>query len=217
MPIGIKVTVNTAKAIGQLKAITSRQLPYAVATALTRTAKAAGDALARGAESTMTIRQKWAARHKTASLGGGAPKSAGFVSIPARKSDGLNGMAARVGHSGWQMAQQMDDDATNRKPLRSAYRFIPLSVGRTNGGKVRKADKPAALMGKPGVFVRDTSSGPIMFRRGKGGRVTPLYKLVKAQRIAPRMNFNATVRAVAKANLQRELERALAQAFRTAR
>lgn len=217
MPIGVSITVNTAQAIGYLKAATSRHVPFAVATALTRVAKSAGDALASEAKGSMTISNAWAARHRTASLSGGIPKSAGLVSVPARKSSSLSGISARVGHVGWQMAQQMDSEPTTRKPLTAAYRFIPLAVGRTKRGGVRKADRPASLIGKPGVFIRKTSKGAILFRAGKGRSITPLYKLVKAQRIKPRMDFQSTVRSVARSSMDRELARAMAQAFASSR
>ncbi len=109
-------------------------------------------------------------------------------------------LESRVGHVDWYVVDQLDDSPTDRNPLKSKWRYIPLrGVKKTKRGRIPKRLSPERLIsqaGKPGskVFFLDGKSKKSKFlvKRKTKRRlpITFLFKMVPKQRIMPRVSMS---------------------------
>lgn len=206
----ITVQLNEKHIKQWLDDIAQRQIPFATAKALTDTAARIGQEAASRTAITMNIRSSWAAKYRTSRIGQAPNQSTAYTASPADKRSGLNNMQSAVGTIGWQMAQQIDDKDTIRRPHKAKSLWIPLNVKRT------RSNSPARMLKKKGVFIQKTSKGPIMFQR-KGQQITPIYLMRKKQTIKPRFNFLDMANQRAGRYFNVFFNRAMAMAIRTAK
>lgn len=206
----ITVQINEKEAKQWIDDIAQRQIPFATAKALTDTAAHIGRFAASQANATMDIRKPWAGRHKTARIGQPPSPAAAFASTPASYKTPIAKMESSVGTIGWQIAEQIKDSHTTRRPLKAKHRFIPLQAGR------QKSQSPKAMFAKKSVFAKHTKKGLIMFQRD-GRNLKPLYKIVKEQDIAPKFDFMRMAEARAPKVFPTFFTRAMLNAIKTAR
>lgn len=206
----ITVQINEKHIKKWLDDIAQKQIPFATAKALTDTAARIGQESAAKTATTMNIRSSWAAKYRTSRIGQTPNQSAAYTATPADKRSGLNNMQSTVGTIGWQMAQQIDNKDTIRRPHRSKSLWIPLNIKRT------RTNSPGRMLRKKGVFIRSTTKGPMMFQR-KGQQITPIYLMRKKQTIKPRFNFLEMANHRADRYFNIFFHRAMDQAIRTAK
>lgn len=189
---------------GDVRGVTTldRQIVFAAARALTRTAKQGQEASIEAIKSTFTTRGAWY-----------LPSSRFGVRVrPADKSR-LESVVSTL--ADWLVPHETGEDKVAGG---GRYLAVPL-VGRgrprpTFGSKVVSARKPRALGGR-GV-VLDTRRGPVLFSR-EGSRLVAMYGLEKRARIRKRSTvIEPTVRTVDR-NFAANLAAAINEAISTAK
>lgn len=206
----ITVQINEKHIKNWLDDIAQKQIPFATAKALTDTASRIGQEIAARTASTMNIRSSWAAKYRTSRIGQAPNQSAAYTATPADKRSGLNNMQATVGTIGWQMAQQINNKDSIRKPRKAKNLWIPLNIKRT------KSNSPSRMLKKRGVFINKTSKGTMMFQR-QGKQIIPIYLARKQQTIKPRFNFVEMANHRADKYFNVFFHRAMIMAIRTAK
>ena len=105
-----------------------------------------------------------------------------------------------VGHLDWYAVDQLDDSPSDRRPLNTKWRWIPLSgVKKTKRGRIPRRLSPERLVPKTNkrnskLFFFDSKQKNARFlakrKTKKRLPITMLYKLVPKQRIMPVVSIN---------------------------
>lgn len=177
--IGLRFRTNFRELEEWLGQLATKQVPFATAKALTRTAQDARDAVRDELPKRFQIRSGWVA--------------GGIRIVPASKSDWPRAVAW-VGSRDPFM--ELQETGGVKRPAKGARNLaIPTSATtskRTSGGRIPAARKPRALLEKRGVYV----SGKAI-RRRKGRRSSSssetLYLLRPAATLKARFGFQDTV------------------------
>lgn len=151
-----------------------RHVPFALARGLTQTAKDAQADVREDLPKRFTIRRAWVPN--------------GIRIEPATKRD----PEAVVGSLEPFMKRQ---ETGGRKRARDHSRVaVPVNVKRSKRDLIPKGQRPAALKGKPKVFLVKTASGAGILRRVGKKRypVQILYWLKKGVDVKPRFGFQKT-------------------------
>ncbi|MCP3916157.1 MAG: hypothetical protein GY711_11425 [bacterium] len=181
-----------------------KQVPFATALALTRTAQDAQAAAKRRMQKVFTLRSKWA--------------EGGVRIRRAEKRDWPNTRAV-VGHLDAMFV--LHETGGIRRP-RSGHRFaIPTrAVRRTKTGKISKARRPSHVIAS-GAFVEGRRIRRKTRRSTKAStqanRLTTLYFLRRQVRIRARLRFRVMVEHEANRVLGTHFESELRKAIKTAR
>ena len=150
--------------------IAKEQMPYACAAALTKTASAIGNYLAKQSAHQFHTLTAFSKTHKTARIGGKPSPGSSYATLPADKNHGIDRMKAVLGNQHWGISEQIDNTSTIRKPKTSKYLWIPLQGRKRNYG-------PKKALKQRGTFVINSRRGTlIMQRKGKKGVLTPLFR-----------------------------------------
>ena len=197
------IKLDMAKHIKHLDWIAKTQIPFAVARALTITAKDAKEAIGKEMTGAMTLRSNYV--------------KAGLHVTAARKKDGLNRMTSVVGHKDWYMAQQMGKRTVERKSRNSKYQFIPRGVRRTKTGKISKNNRPSNIFKRKSVFFHETGNGRGYIFERRGGRSKLLYSAIPKQTIKPKMDFEKEAQQTAGKRLNINFIHSMRIARRSAR
>lgn len=208
------IKVDTSQAIAALKGC-EKQLPFALALAMTRTSKAAQRSVQELLPTHFRIRRPWTAK--------------GIRITPISKSDIKSGRASvKVYTLDPYMRQQAlgatrqtggeGASSTAQTGTASKLRAVP---GRWLGRTIRRSQWPDRLLRNRKLWrIAKLPSGVLAVVRArpkKGQTKTgPAWILVPSVNIAPRWPFEAEVEAAVQANWQRECEAAVAQAIATA-
>jgi hypothetical protein len=200
--VEIKVEIRglepTTKYISDL----AKQIPFATALALTRTAKEVQRDEIAHIRNAFTVRGSW--------LREGGKFGVGIT--PASKE---NLVAVVESRAPWLEAHE---EGTTRTPEGSHFAIPQKDIRRTKTQVIAKFQRPKALKR---AFKVETKRGvPLLLQRvGRGKRsiLRVMYQLTGRARIAPRLRFFETGRAVVERVWQRSFSEALDRAIRTAR
>lgn len=215
MSFTIKVDIDARDLTMGFKEL-ERQIPFATALALTRTAQHAQAELKRGLEKDFTVRSKWVAR--------------GIRINPANK----RGLAAEVGSRDQFMARQVTGGVKRGEggkaiAIPGDARPSPKKVTRPSrwpGALLKKSSK--FFIGNPkghpdlpvGVYRRLGGKGRYKSGKKKGqykGAIRLMWTIKESVTIAPRWRFQTTVDDAVKEIFQAELEKAMEKAISTAK
>lgn len=203
----IDVRMDLKRFERELDDLARTQLPFAIARALTWTAKEARDEVRKQVARRFVTRSKWVER--------------GIQSRSATKKLPV----ATVGSRDWFMADH--EDGAARRPLKGKHRASPLGVRKNVRQKITKAKRPKALLAKGGrrkFFVQRLKSGraagqfAVLRRAGRDRYpLQVLYLLEKQTKIKPKFGFRKTVERTVARRLRKNFGKSLAQALATAR
>lgn len=180
--------------------IAARQLPYATAVALTRTAADAQAFVRRGLPGAFHLRRSWVLL--------------GVRIVAARKSDGLARMQSVVGHRDEEMVRHVTGE--DKRP-RGQYLAVPIY---DDISRVKAGHKPVPARGKRKPFRIRFRSGHEGVARRVGRPRLPIELLRSFEslaRIDERWDFPGEVAHVARARLLPHWRRAMEEAIRTSR
>lgn len=183
----------------------AKQVTFALASALTATAKEAQSASVADIEGTFTVRNNW-----------DKPSNAmGVKVLPASKTD-LS--AAVVTRADWLNLHERG----GIKVPGGRFLAIPTSnVRRTKRDIVQRGQRPKALVGKRDFVIRTKRNGKaILFqRRGrkKNSHIVAMYVLDKKAPIKKRSTFREPVVLTVEKRFDALFERKMREAFRTAK
>jgi hypothetical protein len=192
------VEIDVRATLRDLDKLARKQAPFAVALALTMTAKDAQAEVKRTLPEKFTIRTPWVAK--------------GIRIEPARKSDWPRVRSAVLSKNKFMALQEFGGTKTGKSGGSVA---VPAGARKTPRQTTPRSRWPGALL-KRGAFILKTARGPAIARR-RGAGVQILYGLERAVRIKPRFAMGATVKKVAAETFAKNFETALARAMRTAR
>lgn len=182
-----------------------KELPFAVALALTRTAQAIQEAEMNNISDKFTVRGTW--------LRKGGRFGVGIT--PATKH---NLMAVVESRAPWLFQHE---EGGERDP-RHLHRYSPTqNIRRTGKELIKKAERPGAVRaeGKRGFIIKTRSGLELLMirrRRGEHG-VEPLYRMILHARIKADMGFEETGRSTVARVWMKNLMAAAQQAVATAR
>lgn len=198
----IEVTSDVERVIRAFDNLSSKQIPFALARALTRTAQDAQKDVREDLPRKFTLRNNW--------VSSGIRIKAATKALPAAEIGSLEPFMAR---------QETGGIRTPRSHRRIA---VPAGgVKRTGKGMIAKSQRPAALKGKPGVFLMRSKSGGgagIVRRQGKARLPLQfLYWLKAGVTIKPRFGFQGTTGTSVRRAFGPNFIAAIGEAMRTAR
>ena len=108
----------------------------------------------------------------------------------------------------------MQETGGTKRPRHGAHIAVPKGARRGARGVVKR-DRPRVVLASNKGFKTPNA---IFRRKGRGGRIVELlHILVSAARIRPRLPFGRDAERVALRRFDRQLQRALIKALRTAR
>jgi hypothetical protein len=167
----IRVHSDVARFTAGMDDAANRQIPFALARALTLTAKDAQDDVRAGLAAKFTLRNTWVSR--------------GIRITPATKANPV----AIVGSLEPFMAKQ---ETGGDKKARGGHRLTPPKVKSTS--VTPKSRRATAVRNKPRVFVNMTKTGPAILYRVTEERdsVIVLYWLNRGVKVKPRFGFKGT-------------------------
>lgn len=206
---GLETTIDleVSNALLALSDLKRRQLPFATALALTRTAQAAQREIRAQLPSRFTIRNAYVERGvRIQAATKRRPQAVVFWRAPG-------GSARRS----FAEALARQEEGGKKQP-RARHLAIPRGVIRGAGGTITKAKRPEALLRQKRVYVTEVRGGAGIFQRVGKSRPRLLYFLTpRTARIEPRWAFKDTAQRVARRVYRREFGRAYARALATRR
>lgn len=209
------VQTDIDRAIKQLASITeAQQLRFAVAAALTDTAKDGQAEVRRNMRRRFTIRRQWVIN--------------GIRIRPASKRDleswvySIDPFMGRQEHGG------------EKKPAQDTHLAIPYQARKNPQAIIRQADLPQHLgkkeieivnrkggkrtiKGKGGEAFKFETGGITYLVRRRGAKLEFLYALKTEAKIEPRLGLADDVRMIARTRFTRHLQRRMEIAMRTAK
>ena len=199
----IKVDIQGLEPTKKYIANLEKQLPFAVALALTRTAKEVQREEIAHIRTAFTVRGSW--------LREGWRFGVGIT--PASKE---NLVAVIESRAPWLEAHE---EGTTRSPEGAHFAIPQKDIRRTKTQVIARSQRPKALKR---AFKVETRGGrvPLLLQRiGRGKRsiVRVMYQLTGRAKIAPRLRFVETGKAVVEKVWRRIFSEALDRAIRTAR
>ncbi|HWQ34874.1 MAG TPA: hypothetical protein VNQ79_18670 [Blastocatellia bacterium] len=181
-----------------------KQLRFALASALTLTAKEAQAAVIADIERTFTVRNGW-----------DKPSNAmGIRVLPAAKDDLTAAVATRAD---WLSLHETGGEKT---PQGEHLAVPTANVRRSKREIILASQRPRALEGRSTVVLPLRRGGQMIFQRkgkGKKSRLVPLYRLIPRAHIRQQSTFTAPVAQVVEKRFSDLLFQQLVKAVRTAR
>lgn len=202
--LAISVNTDIAKAFAQLKTVTeAQQFRFAVAKALTTTAKQVQTEVKARMPERFTIRRNWV-----------------VLQLKMKAAD-KRGLEAIVYHNAPFMSMQ---ETGGNKLAKRRYIAIPTSaVKRTKSQVVAKSDRPQALMAKAKTAIIEYKGNKWIALqkrekgRGEGHKLRLLYLLIPQAHINKRLGLETDGVRILRANLAKNLQDAIDYAVRTAK
>ena len=196
------IQINQAS-LDRALASMEKQVRFAAAQALTKTAQDAQEAVRRQLPDRFTIRSNWLSK--------------GIRIIPATPSRLESTVVVK---DAFMVQQETGGERTS--PFGDAL-GIPVGARPTPTAATPPSKFPSALLLKPGFFIapirRGSKTMGVWKRTGKGRRerLTLMYVFSRRVQLRPRFGFRETVRRIALERLPRLFEEALRHAMETAR
>jgi hypothetical protein len=189
----ISISVNAENVIKTLSDIKKRRLPFAMANALTQTAKQSQFVVQKRLREIFTIRNTWTER--------------GIKITPARKSDSDQFAEVKVDRN-YLVLQDLGGEKITHNGHR--YVCVPIreNLGIGNADIIRQRQRPSALIAAGKAFKVQLKDGRLfLFERISTGRgaarastIVPIYRLVLEARVRPVLQFESTVLDVVRTN-----------------
>lgn len=179
------------------RALSKKNLAFAVARSLTDVAKDAKEDLINQTNATMQIRKKWVFR--------------GYRIKAAQKKQGISGMYSAVGHTDWYMEDQLDDRKNIRSPKKAKWLWIPRAAKRTKAWSVERVLK------KKNVFMVKKGNRAAIYQRKSKKKTILLYTGTKQQTIDPRFSLRKETDRTYQKKFARHFKKRMAQAMRTSK
>jgi hypothetical protein len=194
----IHVEVKNRDALYALDALARRQIPFATAVALTRTAIEARDAVRMQAKERFTIRTPWVLK-----------------GIQAKSADKRSLTAHVIARDDF-MALQEEGGV---KEARGKALGVPVEARNPKTLVTRPSKWPGALLRRKRKFFTGQVKGnvPAVFRRDEDGGLTLFYTLRPRVSIKPRFGMVEKVREVVTSRYAALFAEAFAQARKTAK
>jgi hypothetical protein len=181
----------------------NKQIRFATALALTKTAKDGQTAVIGALQSNFTLRTQWY-----------QPANKMGVRIKTAKKNDLEAQVKTA--SGFLKKFESGED---KLPRRKRIAIPTENVRRNKRDIITKANRPNNLRQKR-TFLLETSKGLVLFQRkfkGKRSKIVPLYLLRARARTPKKPSFYAPARKTARENFGKNFADACKQAFATAR
>lgn len=205
MSLDVAIDLENSSALLGLSRLHREQLPYAQALALTRTAQVAQRAEKTALPSRFEIRSNYLER------------GIRIQAATKRRPEAVVFWRGAGGSSGQGFATALARQETGgiKRPKGRAI-ALPRGIQRGSGGRITKANRPAGLLSRKRVFIRDVKGGAAILRRVGRGRPRLLYFLTRRPaKIEARFEFRATAREAAAKAYPKEFGRAFARAIAT--
>ncbi len=187
------IDVNIPEVVRDLDRFKRDQVPFAMASGLTATAKDGQKEVHRQLGGRFTIRRKWVER------------GVRIQAATKRKPE-----AAVFSRDEFMVKQESGSVERGVS--------IPRSVRRSSRTVVPRGRWPGALLKRPDVFIKRLPRGARgVFQKMKNGRLKLLWIIEDVARVKPRWGFGKTVRKTVAKKWEKNFGRALARALRTAR
>jgi hypothetical protein len=181
-----------------------KQIRFALAQALTKTAKEGQTAVLNALGDTFTLRGNWA-----------QPSNKFGIRIKSAKKDDLTAEIKTA--ADWLKLHETGGEKTSRTGGNIA---VPTENVRRNKREIIvKSQRPNALRGKK-TFVLETSRGRVLFLRkgtGKKSKIVALYNLEKRVSIKKVSTFYEPIRRVVETNIADNFQTAYQNALATAK
>lgn len=204
----LKIDLELSPALRALDDLRRRQIPFATALALTRTAQAAQRELRSDLPHRFDIRNDYLSRGTVIQS---ATKATQEAAVYWRAPGGESRRSfAKL------LSRQEVGGTTRPKGRHTA---IPVNVKRTGGGLIPSRSKPRAILARKGGFVRPIAGGEGIFQR-TSRKAKPILRYALREeplRYAPRWDFRGTASDVARRVFAREFSAAFAKALATRR
>lgn len=201
----ITIDLELSSSLQALSDLKRKQLPFATAVALTKTAQAAQKTIRAQLPDRFTIRSPFVERG---------------VRIEAASKIKPQAAVLWRGPAGSRFDESLARQETGgKKPPKNRYLALPRNVKRGARGAIPKSQRPAALLRQKRVYSQEVEGGRVILRRmPKGAPPRLLYFLSpRTAQIAPRFEFRETARGVARDVFKKEFGRAFAKALATRR
>lgn len=179
-----------------------KQLRYATAVAITRSAEHAQDAILARTRDVFTIRKNWL-----------TPGYKFGINRKAARKDDLS--ASVYTRAPWML---LHEEGGNKLPKKQYLAVPQEGVRRTKKDLIPASQKPRAL--KRSFVIWKTKSGPMLFKRvgrGKGSTIMPMYAFERSAKIESRWQFVSTGIATVKQVYRKIFSSAIKNALETAR
>ena len=198
----LSVQSDLLQALAKLRSITeAQQMRFATAKALTSTAYAVQREVKANMPSRFTLRRNWIVQG---------------IRVERATKQNLEAMVYSR-----DKFMRLQEEGGGKNPARNYIAVPTRAVKRTKTDIIRKSDRPAALGDKAEVVDYNGHKWLALkkARKGanKGGQLRLLYLLVPRAQIDQRLGLNKDGQRVARAVFRAELQKALADAVRTAR
>jgi hypothetical protein len=179
-----------------------KQLRYATAVALTKSAEAAQASILARTNEVFTIRKNWL-----------TPGYRFGINRKAARKDDL--YAEVYTRAPWMF---LHEEGGIRLPRKEHLAVPQVGVRRTKKDLIPASERPKAL--KRSFVIWNTKSGPMLFKRvgrGKGSTIKPMYAFERSAKIEGRWQFVRTGIATVKQVYARIFASAIKNALETAR
>lgn len=202
----IRVDFNASAAVRVLDNLAQKQAPFAMAKALTMTARDVQTDLRADLGQSFTVRSGWLSK--------------GIVFKGARKSD----LQAEVGSRDGFMALQAHGGDKRARP--GKLQGVPIEARPTPQTMTPRSKWPGRILkskaGEAAIIETGRGGGKAVgvFKRigkGKAARLVLFYALVKKVRVAPRWDFDGQVRQSVGKHWRGNARKALVEAIATAK
>ena len=197
----ISIQSDIKRVLGQLDTFSRRQIPFAIAKALTDTAKDVQADVKRSMPSKFTLRRQWIVQ--------------GIRIIPANKQT-LTAVVYSKDSATFMGRQEQGGEKEPQKGRRIA---VPTSaVRRTKTQIISRAELPANLTNS---FVLEAKDGRTWiakrFNKGKRAGLQLMYQLLPSTRIKPRLGLRETGETIIRRRFTDKLVAALQSALNSAK
>lgn len=193
MQLDIDIDMSGLSAL--FKDIYGRQIPFAMALTLTRTAQDCQKEVQRKLPTQFTIRNTWTEK--------------GIRITPASKTNLQSSIYTKDDY------MVLQNDGGVKKPRSGKVLAIPEAIRTSNTDILKRSMRPKSLLGKKksGIFYAVMPSGMkgIWQREGKKGKPKLLYAFKTDAKVKPRFNFEPTILKTASESMDRQFNLAMQQ------
>lgn len=205
MGLDATIDLENSSALLALSDLSRKQLPFAQALALTRTAQAAQRKIKGGLPGRFNIRNNFVER------------GVRIKAATKRKTEAVVFWRAPGGASRRGFAEALARQETGgiKRPAKRTI-ALPRGVKRGAGGRITKSNQPGRLLERKNVYIADVRGGAAIFRRVGRGRPKLLYFLTRRPaKVEARFEFRETATSVARRVYPKEFGKAFARALAT--